>query len=177
MLRCTWANSFLRRTPLFTKTQVRRSPMARSTRTAATEESTPPERAADGMAFAHLFANGSDRGLNELGWGPVGLGVADAEEEVAQQFGAARSVAHLGVKLHRPDVALRIGNAGDGVGGFARSAKNREAVPAPRRRGTSTHPALRADQRRAGCHRVGVRHGPDRTRACRQSALFRRGGG
>ncbi len=42
---CTFSNSFLRSTPLLTKTQVRRSPMARCTSVAATEESTPPESA------------------------------------------------------------------------------------------------------------------------------------
>ena len=47
---CTFSNSFLRRTPLFTNTQVSReepwsSRMARSTSVAATAESTPPERA------------------------------------------------------------------------------------------------------------------------------------
>jgi len=45
-----FSNSFLRSTPLLTKTQVRRVfpeslRMARSTSTAATEESTPPESA------------------------------------------------------------------------------------------------------------------------------------
>ena len=40
---CTLSNSFLRSTPLFTKTHVNWLPMALCTSIAATEESTPPE--------------------------------------------------------------------------------------------------------------------------------------
>ncbi len=55
--------------------------------------------------------------MDELGGGPVGLGVADTEEEVAQQLGSLRCVPDLGVELHRPDVARGIGDAGHGIGG------------------------------------------------------------
>ena len=43
--------------------------------------------------------------------------MADTEEEVAQQLGSLRCVPDLGMKLHRPDIACGIGDAGHGIGG------------------------------------------------------------
>ena len=62
-------------------------------------------KGADGAAIAYLFADGGDGRLDEMRRGPVGFGVADVEEEVAQQVGSAGSVADLGMKLYGPDVA------------------------------------------------------------------------
>ncbi len=64
------------------------------------------------------------RRLDELGRGPVGLGVADAEEEVAQQLGSPGGVPDLGMKLHRPDVARGIGDTGHGIGGTRGQSKS-----------------------------------------------------
>ena len=105
----TLANSSLRRTPLLTKMQVRRSPMARCTRTAATEESTPPERPQMAWPVADFFADGVDGGLDEVFGGPVGLGSADVEDEVAEEFRAVSGVVDFGMELHGPD--MRAGSA------------------------------------------------------------------
>ena len=91
--------------------------MARSTSTAATEESTPPERAQ--MARPSPTCSRIAETVDWMNCAGVQLGWAwqMLKEEVAQQVGSSRCVADLGVKLHRPDIARGIGHAGHGIGG------------------------------------------------------------
>src|SRR5271156_4737130 len=73
----------------------------------------PSGKSTDGSALSYLFADRGHRRLNELGGGPVGLGMADTKEEVAQQLGSSRGVPNLRVELHRPQITRRIGYTGD----------------------------------------------------------------
>ena len=61
--------------------------------------------AADGVAVADLGADALDGGLDEVLGRPVGLGAADVEDEVAEEFHALAGVGDLGVELHGPDAA------------------------------------------------------------------------
>ena len=102
----TLANSFLRRTPLLTKMQVRRSPMARWTRTAATEESTPPERpqmAWPSPTWARMRAT-----VDSMKCSGVQSGVApQMSKRKFEELRAVAGVGDLGVELHGPDAACR----------------------------------------------------------------------
>ena len=71
---------------------------------------------ADGVAFADLGLDALDGGLNEVFGGPVGLGAAEVEDKVAEQFHALAGVGDLGVELDGPDFFLFVGDAGYGVG-------------------------------------------------------------
>ena len=82
------------------------------------------ERADGVAALADFFADGVDGGLDEVFGGPVGLGIADAEEEIAEQFGAVFGVVDFGVELHGPDIPRGIGDSGDGVGGLGGEVKS-----------------------------------------------------
>ena len=96
MVFCTLANSSLRSTPLLTKMQVSRSPMARATSTAATRGIHAAAQSADGVAVADLRAHALHGGLDEVLRRPVGLCAADAEHEVAQQLHPMRVCATSG---------------------------------------------------------------------------------
>ncbi len=52
-----------------------------------------------------------------------GLGFANAEEEIAEEFGAAFRVIHLDVKLHGVNFTVRIFERRDGVVGVAGGVK------------------------------------------------------
>ncbi len=128
--------------------QVRRSPTARWTRAAATEESTPPDSAqmtlpSEPVAAACLSTRSRMRStveLDEVGGGPVGFGPGDAVDEVGEDVLAARRMHDLGVELDPVEPAVRIGQAGVGgrvgLGGgleAAREARDRIAVAHPDR--------------------------------------------
>ena len=68
------------------------------------------------MPLADFFADGCDRGLDEVRRGPVARRAADLEDKIFDDLRAERRVMHLGVELHGPDAALRVGDAGQGVG-------------------------------------------------------------
>ncbi len=110
MFCCTLQNSFLRSTPLLTKTQVRRSPMARSTRTAATDESTPPESAQ--MAWPSPTCSRMAATVDWMKCAGVQFGLAwqMLNRKLRSRFAALGRVVHLGMELHCPDVA-RSGSA------------------------------------------------------------------
>ncbi len=63
--------------------------------------------------------------FDERGAAPFAFGIADAEEEIAQEFGAAFGVVHFDVELHGVDFSLGIFERGDGVVGVAGGAKAR----------------------------------------------------
>ena len=81
--------------------QVSRSPTARCTSTAATDESTPPESPqitrASGPTSSRIRAISVS-----TKWPGVQSGVtaADLEQEVVEDLAAARRVRHLGMELH-----------------------------------------------------------------------------
>ena len=109
---CTFSNSFLRSTPLLTKTQVSRdlpvaSRMARSTSTAATDESTPPESAQMARPLPTCCFTCCDGRIDEVLRRPGRLRAADVEDEVAQDLRAERRVVDFGMKLHRPHFLRR----------------------------------------------------------------------
>ena len=98
--------------------------MASWIRTAATDESTPPERPQMTLAVADLLADGGDGLVAVGGHGPV-AGEAGEGGEVPEDAGAVDGVVDLGVELHGVEVALRV--RGDGEGGAGRGADHREA--------------------------------------------------
>ena len=85
------------------------SRMARSTSTAATEESTPPERAQIARPLPTCLAHLRDGGIDEVLRGPGGFGSANIQSEVAQNVCATRRVVNFGMKLHGPH--LRVGDS------------------------------------------------------------------
>ncbi len=73
--------------------------------------------AADDVARADLLADGFDGGLDEVSRGPVAGGAADAEDKILDELGSERGVVNFRMKLHGPDAAFRIGDAGKRVRG------------------------------------------------------------
>ena len=63
---------------------------------------------ADRVSIADRLFNRRDGLVDESLRRPVGLGMADAEDEVTQQIGAKLRVMNLRMKLHCPCLALRI---------------------------------------------------------------------
>ena len=95
--------------------QVRRSPTARCTSTAATELSTPPERPQiTRRVGAHQLADARDLALDEVPRRPVGRAAADLEEEVVEDLTAAWRVRHLGVELDPEERQLGVLDGRDG---------------------------------------------------------------
>ena len=122
-LSCTLWNSFLRRTPLFTKMQVNWLPMALCTSTAATEESTPPERPQmtwPSPTFSRMAAT-----VLSMKWAGVQSPAAPQtlKTKFLMQLRAERRVMHFGMELHGPDAALFVGNRSQSVGGDGGAAK------------------------------------------------------
>ena len=78
----------------------------------------PAAEGHDHLAVSHLLPQALHGAVHEAGRGPVGLGVADAQHEVAQQLQALGGVVHLRVELHGeggfPDQL--VGGHGHGVG-------------------------------------------------------------
>ena len=71
---------------------------------------------ADDVARADFLANRGDGGLDEVRRRPVAARAADAEDKILDQLRPKRRVMHLGMKLHGPDAALLVGDAGQRVG-------------------------------------------------------------
>ncbi len=95
--------------------QVSRSPTARCTRTAATDESTPPERPQITRCLGPTTSRiRRDLRLHEVSRRPVRPSRADLEQEVAEDLTAARRVRHLGVKLHAEERPVGVLDRGDG---------------------------------------------------------------
>ena len=94
--------------------QVSASPIASCRSTAATDESTPPERPQitvplptwRRMRATCLGAEGRH--------GPVGGAARDARGEILQKRRAARRVHHFGMELHAVEAALIVGDGGEG---------------------------------------------------------------
>ena len=95
---CTDWSSFLRRTPLLTKMQVSCSPMASWKRTAATEESTPPERPQNDAAGADFLADGGDGFVDEALI--VQSRLKPQISKTNLRGGVPSGVEDLGMKLH-----------------------------------------------------------------------------
>ena len=111
--RTTCSASLRRRRPVSTKTQVSWSPIASWISTAATEESTPPERPQITLPVAHLGADAGHRLGAEGGHGPVAAAAGDAVGEVAQDQRAARGVGDLRVELHAVEPPALVGDHRD----------------------------------------------------------------
>ena len=95
-----------RSSPWSTNTQVSWSPTAFCTRAAATEESTPPERAQrtrDSPTFSRIEV---DQLLDDVGRGPVAREPGATVEEVLEHPLAEGRVHHLGVPLDAVEPAL-----------------------------------------------------------------------
>ena len=89
-----------RSSPLSTNTFVSRSPMARCTSAAATAESTPPLSAQIARAPSACLRMASTVSAMKPARLQFCFGAADLEHKIAQNFGAALGVMHLGMKLH-----------------------------------------------------------------------------
>ena len=110
----TCSRSCRRSSPWSTKMQVSRSPTARCTSTAATDESTPPDRPQITRALGPDHApDPGDLGIDEVARGPVRHRAADLEQEVAEDLTAAGSVGHFGVELHAVQRPLLVLERGD----------------------------------------------------------------
>ena len=112
---CTLANSFLRSTPLLTKMQVSWLPMALCTSTAATEESTPPESPQITCPLPTFSRIAATVVSMKCAGVQSPARAADVEDEILEQLRPERRVVHLGMKLHGPDAALLVGDAGQSV--------------------------------------------------------------
>ncbi len=93
-----WVASFSRSRPLSTKMQVRRSPSALWSRSAATVESTPPDRPHTTRPGPTLHANRFHALVHERRHRPVAAAPADAEGEVPEDLLAALGVDDLRVE-------------------------------------------------------------------------------
>ena len=93
--------------PWSTKTHVSWSPTALWTSSAATAESTPPERAQSTRSAPDLRADPLDLLLDHGGRRPRGRRAGDVVEEVLEQVLAVRRVHDLGVELDAVEPALR----------------------------------------------------------------------
>ncbi len=76
--------------------------------TAATAESTPPDKPADHPAGADLRADALDGLVAERLHGPVAAAAGDVAHEVADELRALRRVHDLGVELDRVELALLV---------------------------------------------------------------------
>ena len=126
----TSAPSFARIRPWSTNTQVSWSPIASWISTAATAESTPPERPQITRALADLGADRLARLAAERRHRPVALEAGDAVDEIADQPRAVRRVDDFGVE-HQAVVAPRLVGDG-GVGRVLGDADALKALAAVR---------------------------------------------
>ena len=94
----TWSPSFLRISPWSTNTHVSRSPTARCTSRAATDESTPPDSPADHAPITDLGADRRDLLVDDRG-GLQSRAAAHVLEEGGEDLLAVRRVHDLGVEL------------------------------------------------------------------------------
>src|SRR5258708_4716493 len=70
----------------------------------------PPRQPADHPPLADLGADLVDRLVLEGAHGPVAFGAGNLAHEIAQQRRPARRMHHLGVELHRVELALLVGD-------------------------------------------------------------------
>ena len=168
---CRW-NSFLRSSPLSTKTFVSRSPMARCTSAAATAESTPPLSAQMARSFPTCSRMAST--VSAMNDAPLQFGCAPqiSKDKIAQDFGAALGVPHLGMKLHRENAPRGILGRRKRIAGGAGDVKARRQAPARDRRGSSRSSAAAGTRRRAASRRA-IRVPPGHIRGARRAALAR----
>ena len=113
--------------------------MARCTSSAATAESTPPERPQIDAGVADLRADQLDLLVDHGQRRPRRGRVTRVGEEVLEHVGAARGVPHLGVELHRVQAALGILHRGHRRRGRRRG--HAEAVGRAHDRVVVAHPA------------------------------------
>ena len=92
--------------------------MARWTKTAATEESTPPESPQITRPVPTCLRIGCDGFVDEALRRPVGGEAADVEDEVAQDGSSLLGVVDFGMELHGVVLARGIFEGGLGVGGL-----------------------------------------------------------
>ncbi len=95
-------------------------------------------QAADHPALADLRADPVDRLVLEGAHGPVAGRAGDFSHEIAQQRGAARRVHHLGMELHRVELALLVRDGGKRR--VVRDADHLEAIGQPRDAVAVAHP-------------------------------------
>ena len=151
----TCSPSFLRIRPWSTNTHVSWSPTARCTSSAATEESTPPERPQITRPLADLGADPLDLLLDDRGRAPRARAAADLLEERRQHVLAVGRVDDLGVELDAVEAALDVLQRGD-----RRLRRARQRAEAGRRledRVAVRHPAALL-RRRAGEQPPGLGH-------------------
>ena len=153
------AASSSRSTPLSTKMQVSRSPIARCRMSAATVESTPPLSAADDAPAADLRANPRRRFLDKRRHRPVARAPADAVREVAQDVQAAFRVHDLRMEQQRVEPPARHRPWPPPAHSRSwRSPKTRRAERRRNRRGSPRPGSPRGRRRRAP---AGPPAGPD----------------
>ena len=100
--------------PWSTKTQVSWSPIASWISTAATAESTPPDRPQMTRPAPDLRADALDRLVAEGRHGPVAAAADDVAHEVADQQRAVRRVDDLRVELHAVEAPRLVGDDREG---------------------------------------------------------------
>ena len=124
--------------PWSTKTQVSWSAIASWISTAATAESTPPERPQMTRPPPTCARMRGDGLVAEGLHGPVAGRAGDAADEVAQERRAVRRVHDLGMELHRVEVARLVGDRGEGC--VVGAADDLEARRQPRDAVAVAHP-------------------------------------
>ncbi len=109
----TCSGSPSRFSPWSTNTHVSWSPIARYTRSAATEESTPPESAHRTCASPTCARISRDLLVDDVRRGPIGQQPAPVEQEALHHGLSVRRVRDLRMELDREQTALRILHRGD----------------------------------------------------------------
>src|SRR5579864_4009304 len=122
---CTFWNSFLRSTPLLTKTQLRRLPRALSTKVAATAESTPPESAQMALPCSPTVSHLANGFIDEVLRRPVSTSTADVIDKIAEQLFAQFCVVDFRMKLNCPDPLRLILHGGQSVACGGNSGETR----------------------------------------------------
>ena len=169
----TWAASCSRSRPLSTKMQVSRSPIALCTSSAATVESTPPDRPQTTRPSPTSALDAGHGFVDERRHRPVAAAAADVEGEVPQQVGAVLRVHDFGVEQQAVEPAIAVL---DGDDRRRRAAWRRPRSPAARRRPSRRgwpRPSASAPGRRTAVrsrrpsHRHGRTRGATTASACR----------
>ena len=86
------------------------------------------------MILADLAADGFHGIHDESGAVPTEFGVANSENKIAENVGAALGMQNFGMKLHGVDSARRVFRGGDGAACFASDSESwRQRARAPRK--------------------------------------------
>ena len=163
----TCCASSCRSRPLSTKMHVRRSPMARCSRTAATVESTPPLSAHTTRPVPDLLPDARDGLVHERGHRPVAAAAADVEGEAAAGSRRRRRCAPPRVEQEAVE-PRRLRSSMAATGALALVAADREAVRAPpprSRRGSPTRAGWSGSPSNSAPGRCRPRPARARTRA------------